>query len=216
MPIPRTEYRTPMPTMLPTMLPTTSPTSSPTSSPTRDARSTRARRSVAALAVLFAVLATSPGIPSRAEARPKSAAPVAAPAFTLAGRSGEVRLAELRGKVVVVDFWASWCGPCRASFPWLAKLAERHRARGFEVVAVNLDKERALADAFLAEHLPKVPAGFTVAFDPKGGTAESFHVAAMPTSFVIGRDGSVVYRHAGFDARKTAELELHIEEALAR
>jgi thiol-disulfide isomerase/thioredoxin len=108
----------------------------------------------------------------------------------------------LRGRVVYVDFWASWCVPCRASFPWLAKLNERYAARGLTIVAIDLDKDRAAADAFLA----KYAAPFKVAFDAPGKTAEAFGVEAMPTSFLIGRDGRVLERHAGFDAKHAAEL----------
>ena len=160
---------------------------------------------------LFTIMITSPS-----EARTRSVAAATAADFTLPARTGEVRLAELRGKVVYVDFWASWCGPCRSSFPWMAQLAERYQGRGFEVVAVNLDKDRTLAEAFLAEHLAKTPEGFAVAFDPAGRTAGSYQVAAMPTSFVIGRDGRVLLRHAGFDARRTDDVVKRIEEALAR
>jgi cytochrome c biogenesis protein CcmG/thiol:disulfide interchange protein DsbE len=137
--------------------------------------------------------------------------PARAPSFVLPARAGSVSLDSLRGHVVYLDFWASWCGPCRASFPWMAGLVERYKGRGLRVVAVNLDKDRELADAFLADH----PAAFTVAFDPKGRTAEAYKVAAMPTSFVIGKDGSLLLRHAGFDPRHTDEVEKRIQEALA-
>lgn len=136
--------------------------------------------------------------------------PKLAPVFQLPGREGTVDLAAFRGKVVYLDFWASWCGPCRASFSWMTNLARTHAADSLVVIAVNLDKERALADAFLVEH----PAGFRIAFDPRGRTAEAYKVSAMPTSFVIGRDGTVLLRHAGFDARRTVEVEHRIEEAL--
>jgi thiol-disulfide isomerase/thioredoxin len=142
----------------------------------------------------------------------KQASAHLAPAFRLPARSGYVSLDSLRGHVVYLDFWASWCGPCRASFPWMAGLAERYRARGLKVVAVNLDKERALADAFLVEF----PAPFAIAFDPKGGTATSYKVSAMPSSYVIGKDGTLRFRHSGFDAKHTSEVEHEIEEALGQ
>ena len=172
----------------------------------------RASRCARALAFVCAGLLALMTFAPAAMAAKKDAGSALAPAFVLPGRGGDVSLAALKGKVVYVDFWASWCGPCRASFPWMAGLAERQRSKGLEIVAINLDKDRALADAFLQEH----PASFKVAFDPAGKTAESYEVAAMPTSFLIGKDGRILLRHAGFDLRRTAELEKQIEEALAR
>ena len=149
--------------------------------------------------VLLALLALAHAWPAQAA----PAAPRRAPAFVLPGRSGEVSLERFRGKVVYLDFWASWCGPCRASFPWMSRLAASHASDSLVVLAIDLDKERALADAFLEQH----PADFTIAFDPAGRTAEAFQVSAMPTSFLIGRDGTILWRHAGFDPRQAAALE---------
>jgi thiol-disulfide isomerase/thioredoxin len=139
-------------------------------------------------------------------------APRRAPAFDLPARQGRVALESFRGRVVYVDFWASWCGPCRASFPWMARLAASHASDSLVVIAINLDKERVLADAFLEQH----PAAFHVAFDPAGKSAEAFQVNAMPTSFLIGRDGTIQWRHAGFDPRQATGLERRISEALHR
>ncbi len=133
-----------------------------------------------------------------------------APSFTLPGRAGPVALDSLRGKVVLIDFWASWCVPCRQSFPWLRALHDRYPARTFEIVAINLDKDRDAADRFLEEF----PAPFAVAFDPAGKTAESFKVKAMPSSFVVGPAGTILYAHTGFDLRKTKGIETIIQEAL--
>ena len=135
----------------------------------------------------------------------------AAPAFKLAGVGGTIESDSLRGRVLFVDFWASWCVPCRSSFPWLAHLQERFGEKGLSIVAIDLDQERKPADAFLA----KYPAPFRVAFDPQGKTAEAFHVEAMPSSFLIGRDGRVLERHAGFDPKKAAEVEERIAKELA-
>src|SRR5215471_6297032 len=127
----------------------------------------------------------------------------AAPGFELPTPNGTVSLDSLRGKVVLVDFWASWCGPCRQSFPWMSKLYETYSQKGLVIVAVNLDKKREPANDFLAEFSPP----FIVAFDPAGKTAEAFHVPAMPTSFIVNRDGTIVYSHAGFNSKKTGEME---------
>lgn len=172
-------------------------------------RSARSPRPLVTSVFAFAlVVGALVGPATRVHAAP--APPMTAAGFKLPGREGVVDLAAFRGKVVYLDFWASWCGPCRASFPWMTNLARTHAADSLVVIAVNLDKDRALADAFLVEH----PAGFRVAFDPSGRTAEAYKVSAMPTSFLIGRDGTVLLRHAGFDARRTADVERRIVEAL--
>jgi thiol-disulfide isomerase/thioredoxin len=144
-------------------------------------------------------------------AKTTKSAPVA-PAFTLPGLQGEVTLGSLRGKAVLVDFWASWCGPCRQSFPWMNDLQKRYGDKGLAIVAVNLDKDRELASQFLAE----VPAAFTVAFDPSGKTAESYKVKAMPTTFLVSPDGKLLLTHTGFDAKHASEFEAQIAEALPK
>lgn len=138
--------------------------------------------------------------------------PTRAPDFSLPARQGIVALDSLRGKVVLLDFWASWCEPCRHSFPWMDSLRARLGPRGFEVVAIDLDKDRSLAEEFLEHH----PVRFVVGFDPNGRTAEAYHVAAMPSSFVIGPGGEMLLTHAGFDRRKTTAIETTIEAALPR
>ena len=91
----------------------------------------------------------------------------AAPELKLPGTgTATVVLAAMSGKVVYVDFWASWCAPCRLSFPWMNDVLARHQAQGLQVVAVNVDARRPDADRFRAE----TPARFTIAFDPKGET----------------------------------------------
>lgn len=126
----------------------------------------------------------------------------AAPAWPL--------LKALNGKVVLVDFWASWCGPCLQSFPWMNEVQQKHAAEGLVIVAVNLDHDRALADAFLR----KVPAKFRLEFDPAGNIARQFDVQAMPTSFLIDRSGQVRVRHAGFKDKHRAGREAEIEQLL--
>jgi DsbE subfamily thiol:disulfide oxidoreductase len=135
--------------------------------------------------------------------------PAHAPKFALPGRDETVSLDSTRARITLVDFWASWCVPCRKSFPWMASLHERYGARGLRVVAINLDKDRESADQFLGELKPP----FTIAFDgPDGKTAEAFHVKAMPSSFLVDSTGVIVYSHAGFDPKKTAPLETLIQQ----
>ena len=140
------------------------------------------------------------------------AAPSPAPGFELPTASGTVALDALRGKVVLVDFWASWCGPCRQSFPWLGKVAERYEAKGLVVVAIDLDKDRTLAERFLREQKPP----FTVAFDPAGRAAEAFGVETMPSSFLVNRAGQVVYSHPGFYPQDVDTFEKRIEDEVAQ
>lgn len=121
-------------------------------------------------------------------------------------------LAPVEGRVVWVDFWASWCVPCRRSFPWLNEMQRKHRAAGLQIIAVNLDKDRALAERFLAE----VPAEFALRFDPSAALAREFGVQTMPSSFLIDADGNVLAHHSGFKTADVAAYERAIEGALAR
>ena len=141
------------------------------------------------------------------------AAPLGQPApdFELRGEgAAPVKLSALRGKVVYLDFWASWCGPCRQSFPWMNELQAKFAARGLQVVAVNLDAKDADAKKFLAETAGK----FQIAYDSKGLTPKLYGVKGMPTSYLIDREGRLVYEHAGFNLSKTADLEKQIDKLL--
>ncbi len=134
----------------------------------------------------------------------------AAPAFDLAGTQGNVSLSQLKGKVVYLDFWASWCGPCRQSFPWMNEMQAKYGPKGFVVVGVNLDSRREDADKFLAQ----TPAKFTLAFDPKGDSPKTYAIKGMPTSVLIGADGKVIQQHSGFRDDERGTLEAAIASAL--
>ena len=121
-------------------------------------------------------------------------------------------LAPIEGQVVWVDFWASWCVPCRRSFPWLNSMHRKYGSNGLQIIAVNLDKDRALADKFLAE----VPAEFALRFDPAGELAKHYGVQAMPSSYLIDADGHVLATHAGFRTGEAAEYERAIQDALSK
>jgi cytochrome c biogenesis protein CcmG, thiol:disulfide interchange protein DsbE len=133
-----------------------------------------------------------------------------APAISLPGLNGTVASDNFKGKVVYVDFWASWCKPCKQSFPWLNDLQARYKKVGFEVVAINLDQESGDAKDFLQ----KIPAQFTVAFDPSGKTAEQFHVQGMPSSYLIDRQGNIRSTHVGFREEDRARLEQAVSKLL--
>lgn len=124
----------------------------------------------------------------------------------------ELDLAQYRGKVVYLDFWASWCVPCRKSFPWMNAMQKAYGERGLVVIAVNVDTERRDADRFLFA----VPAEFQVLYDPAGALAQRYRLAGMPSAFIIDRDGRLVVHHEGFtrDSPRTEEAE--IQQLLAQ
>jgi thiol-disulfide isomerase/thioredoxin len=136
-----------------------------------------------------------------------------APEFTLPTLQADqpTSLKQFAGKVIYLDFWASWCAPCRTSFPLLNKLYEKLKAQGFEVVGVNLDEDKAAAEKFLQEF----PVSFTVLRDAKGEWADKFVVESMPTSFILDRKGVVQKIHNGFTSDDIKELEEKITQLLA-
>ena len=114
------------------------------------------------------------------------------------------------GKVIYLDFWASWCGPCRKSFPWMNQMLEKYEAKGFRVITVNLDREKKLAHDFLKEF----PANFPIIYDAEGKTAEQYQLKGMPNSFIINRAGEVVTVHVGFRQKKRQQYEQEIQTLL--
>jgi len=155
---------------------------------------------------IFLILAASIAFAASFASAAESGAP--APALSLPTASGEtVALDQLKGKVVYVDFWASWCAPCRKSFPWMAEMQKKYGPSGFTVVAVNVDKKRPDAERFLQA----TPAQFTVVYDPAGTTPAAWNVKAMPTSYVIDAKGNVAMVESGFRDENVAELENRIK-----
>lgn len=136
----------------------------------------------------------------------------AAPDCTLSplGGSQPAALSQYKGNVVYVDFWASWCGPCAKSFPFLNELHGQLGGQGLQIVGVNLDENADDAKAFLA----KYPASFTVAGDVSKQCAKDFGVKAMPSSYIIDRKGIVHHIHLGFRPGEAKELRLLVETLL--
>jgi len=132
------------------------------------------------------------------------------PELELPGNGQTVKLPKQPGKVIYLDFWASWCGPCRQSFPWMNAMQDKYKKQDFEVIGVNLDGQAADAEKFLA----KVPAKFTIAYDAKGNSARQYGVKGMPTSLLIGKDGKVIYMHMGFNNEGREKLEQAIQLAV--
>ncbi len=135
-----------------------------------------------------------------------------APAFVLPAKDGSISLETLRGQWVYLDFWASWCGPCKQSFPWMNEMHAKYSARGLRVVAIDVDAKTADGERFLAT----LPAKFAVAFDPKGDVPKQYAIKAMPTSLLIDPSGRVTLVHAGFRDEDRAALETAISNALSK
>jgi cytochrome c biogenesis protein CcmG, thiol:disulfide interchange protein DsbE len=123
----------------------------------------------------------------------------------------ELDLARFRGRVVLVDFWASWCVPCRQSLPWLNEMQAKYRDRGLVVIGVNVDRERTAAERFLRD----TPAQFDIIYDPDGSLAQRFQVPGMPSSYLIGRDGEIAGQHIGFRNNTRQEREAELQRLLA-
>lgn len=132
-------------------------------------------------------------------------------AFSTASRAEEsLDLSQYRGKVVLLDFWASWCVPCRRSFPWMNEMQRKYGDSGLIIIGVNMDAEAGAAQAFLNDY----PAEFTIISDPDGELAREYGVIAMPSSYVIDRDGELATRHLGFKVKKQDEYESILLETL--
>ena len=133
-----------------------------------------------------------------------------APAFSLAGDNGKIHLKQYRDKIVYVDFWASWCKPCRESFAFMNEMQRKYASKGLQIIAINLDEQRSAASAFLS----KYPAEFNIAYDPQAKTPAAYGVKVMPTSYLLDRKGNIIFTHKGFKHNQTDELEQRIAQAL--
>ena len=140
-----------------------------------------------------------------------SATAAPAPTFKLPDSNGKlVELSDYEGQVVYIDFWASWCKPCRKSFPWMSELQTRYDGKGLVVIAINLDEVRRDADAFIQTLDPK----FKILFDQEAVSAGSFGVRGMPSSYLIDQEGRLVSRHIGFREAEKAEIESRVRDLL--
>jgi peroxiredoxin len=118
-----------------------------------------------------------------------------APDFALPARDGgELRLSELKGQVVMINFWATWCGPCRQEMPLLEQIHSKYEPLGFTMLGVNVEPDSAAAQ----DWLKNVPVSFPILFDRKSEVSASFGVEAMPSSVLIDREGRVRHVHRGY------------------
>lgn len=133
------------------------------------------------------------------------------PDVALTDGAGSVhRLSEYKGQVLLIDFWASWCIPCKASFPQLDALHKEFKDKGVTVLAVNLDEQRKAADLFLSTRPHTMP----VVFDPAGRAAETFGLKGMPSSVIVDRKGIIRFIHMGYTEKTLAQYRVEIAQLL--
>ncbi len=142
---------------------------------------------------------------------PGAVAPATAGAGLIDGKP--TSLASLRGRVVLLDFWASWCGPCKLSLPELEQLRGELHAMGyaqrFEVLAVNVDTDAKAATRFIDRH----PVTYPLLADPDGRLPQAYALPTMPSSYLIGADGKIVEVHSGY---KPGDAQKHLKPAILK
>ena len=134
-----------------------------------------------------------------------------APDFTLSAKSGgQVSLSDLEGQVVMVNFWATWCGPCRKEMPHLEALHRRYADLGFTLLGVNVEEDSSGADRFLAE----TPVSFPILFDPRSQVSKLYDVIAMPSTVLIDREGNMRFIHHGYKPGYESEYQTQVRALL--
>ena len=133
-----------------------------------------------------------------------------APSFKVPTNTGDIKLEEMRGQVVYVDFWASWCAPCRKSFPWLNEMQAKYGEQGLTIIGINVDKDQKLAENFLKKN----PAKFKMVYDPDGKLASQYKLIGMPSAYLIDKEGNIQHSHVGFRVSKQQSYEDSIQHLL--
>jgi peroxiredoxin len=134
-----------------------------------------------------------------------------APGFTLESRDGDVvSLEDLKGQVVMINFWATWCVPCRQEMPHLEALHQRYNSLGFTLLGVNVEDDPEGATKFLKD----TPVSFPILYDPKNGVSKLYNVVAMPTTVLVGRDGTMRFIHHGYKPGYEGEYQTQIRALL--
>lgn len=126
-----------------------------------------------------------------------------APDFTLKSNQGNLKLSEQQGDVVMINFWASWCGPCRQEMPLLEGLFQKYQDLGFTIWGVNVEEDSSKADGFLR----KVEVNFPILYDAENEVSEKYNLIAMPSTVFVDRDGNQRFFHAGYRPGDEAEYE---------
>lgn len=135
----------------------------------------------------------------------------AAPDFTLKSMGGKnLKLSEYRGQVVMINFWASWCGPCRQEMPHLDKLYQRYSSLGFTILGVNVEENSKPAQ----DILNKSPVSFPVLFDTRNEVSKLYNVVAMPSTVLVDRNGNMRYLHKGYKPGYEVEYQNQVRALL--
>jgi cytochrome c biogenesis protein CcmG/thiol:disulfide interchange protein DsbE len=169
--------------------------------PSNIPKGTQALRALALVAALFAS-------PMLAVALDVGDAPPDVAMTTLAGKP--ISLASLRGKVALIDFWASWCAPCKEEMPFLESLHKKHGSSGLVIVGVSVDSDRGKADRFIRD----LKVTFPIVHDEKHAVADQYEPPRMPTSFILDREGKVRFVHAGYHKDDAAKIAREVAQLL--
>ena len=130
-----------------------------------------------------------------------------APDFTLKSQTGKnLKLSELRGKVIMINFWASWCGPCRQEMPVLDQLYKHYRPLDFTVLGVNVEQNPDDAKSLLKD----VSVSFPILFDKENKVSKLYNIKGMPSTVLVDRDGNVRYVHIGYQSGTEQEYQQQI------
>ncbi len=134
-----------------------------------------------------------------------------APDFTLKSLSGKnLKLSEMRGEVIMLNFWASWCGPCRQEMPILEKIHQKYQPLGFTLLGVNVEEDSNEAKAYLKE----IEVSFPILFDNQNKVSQVYNIIAMPSTIMIDRDGNMRYLHQGYKPGAEEEYVHYIKTLL--
>lgn len=168
--------------------------------------------SIMLLRCLFSLILVISVIPSYAVEADEFAPIVDLPQLKGDKAGSKTNLLEHKGKLIYLDFWASWCGPCRQSFPFLQEIRNKYADQGFEVVAVNVDTNLAPALRFLE----KFPVNYPILLDHSAEKAQAYSVQGLPTAYLINQRGQIIYKHLGFKEKDKQWIIALIEQNLPK